>query len=749
MPIVIKGVAERKLYPKKNTPDDSGFKIYSINPLESSEQLKLNSYKNIVIKGVLPELFIGNEYEFEAEFESKNSRESYNVTKMLTQTKPKTLNDAMYFLCTVTSEQRASAILTAYPNFIEIIESKKYDQLNTDKIKGVGDKTLNKILQKAEEEYSFYDVMATTKEYNLSPAQVKKLIKFYETDEKVRIALEKNPYECLCSVSGIGFKTADVKILMKNKSFTNSVYRMTECLLYVLNKNEQNGNTYITSEELFAECYELTPECMEEWYDDALLNEKLFYHSDDYTRVAKMSTFLCEQRISDNIKKRLQISSKIYKNGIALTEQTISDEYKKVGNINLTDQQNMTIPALLSNNVVILGGYAGAGKSASCNAVVRYASDNGISFMLLAPTGRASAVLSDYTKKNAMTIHRALGAVGDYKFEYDDDHQINTDLVIVDESSMIDVHLLDALLRALPITTKILFVCDPAQIPSVGAGNVLQDMIRSNKIPVVLLDKVFRYNEGGLSYVATQVRNGKKYLTSEVVQSFGDNSDYKFIDVQDEEVIETALNQYMLLFNSGVSPLDICIVSSQKIRGYGTLELNNRIQKIVNPKKANEKTVSYIKNGIEIEFHKNDQIMNMVNNYSMQIYDATFNPIEEKYCNIFNGDTGKIIKITDDGSIYCNFDNNIVMYSKDNINTLSLGYSVTCHKMQGDSRKHIILVTPSAHTFTLNRNLIYVALTRATDNIVHIGNRRTVNIALSKSANLQRKTFLQNLLEKN
>lgn len=740
MAITIKGRATRKLFPKSTPKDDNGYKIYAFQP-DNSDGLQLNDYGNISITGILPELILHEkEYEFEVEYESKGKYQSYKVVKMLSSMKPTSGNEAMVFMCEITSPTRAKNILSIYPNFVDMVMND--EKIDCKNIKGVGDKTLAPIIKKIKAQFVYYDLITEYKDYGLTITQIKKIYAAYGSVEEIRKRMAKNPYSCLCSVGGIGFKTADAKILANNEKFRKSPFRMSECILYCLGQNELNGNTYVLCDDLYSQCKELTPECMEYFYRALENSERIFYH-EDRMRVAKMSTYQCEREVAELL-MNLAKTKTVWKdcNGVPLKSDSVDEKFKRVGDIELTDDQCKTIPALIENNVVCLCGYAGTGKSSSMNAVINWIEDNCKSYILVAPTGRAASVLSGYTDRPASTIHRALGAKGEHHFDYNQDNKLIVDIVIVDETSMADVFLMNALLRALPEWCKILFVADAAQIPSVGAGNVIQDIIRSKQFPVIMLDKVFRYGEGGLSYVATETRKGENFLSKEAKQVFGVNEDYIFEDVEDADCVNLAVKKYVQLINEGASVNDIVIISCYNKGQYGTFLINNTIQDIINPAKAKyDGRVGHTKDNTNIMFNVDDRVMMTKNNYHME---AAYEENEEY--EVFNGDFGIVKDINEYGDLICDFASDLVRFTKQDVADLLLGYSVSCHKMQGDNRKYVILVTPKSHSFMLNRNLLYVALTRAKFKLYHYGNRETVRKCLFKSENLSRKTFLEELL---
>lgn len=754
--MIIKGKVTKKLFPKTSSPSDSGFKIYAFEP-DSTDGLDINEYGNIAISGNIPSLISNHPYELEVTYEYKNGRSTYKVEKILTQVNATSGDEAFAYLSEILTPLQASALLSAYPDVIERV--KRGEDIDLSKVKGIGEKSWKKIKPKIIEQYVNYDLITEFREYELTMNQLRKLLERYEFVDNVRKEMNRNPYACLVGCTGIGFLIADDKILRKHPHFRTSRFRLTEAISYLLSQNEINGNTYMTRDDLWVATKELVPECIE-MFDLALEKSERIYYDKKDMRVARRRTYECEQSVAQML---MEFNSKTFKQkegddkvwwkpkwkdaeGNKIDSSQIDNKYKSIGGVQLTDDQQKVIPAVIDNNVILLQGWAGSGKSASCEALIKFLEDNHKAYILLAPTGRASAVLSSYTGRTSSTIHRALIPQGEGKFVFGKGNKLMADIAIIDEATMVDVYLLESLLSALPEYCKILFVADSAQIPSVGCGNIVQDMVRSKKFTTVTLDKVFRYGEGGLAYVATKVRKGEPYLNKDDVQVFGKNEDYVFVQSENETVVKNAVDKYTELYKSGVSVNDMVIVSCYNKGQYGTLIINNMIQSIVNPAKGRyDGTVGYTKDKVEIRFNVGDRVMQTVNNYHVKIYDPNDNDCDVE-CVLYNGDFGTVEEITKEGALICRFGDNLVKVSKQELNTLLLGYSVSCHKMQGDNRAHVIFVSPKAHFFMLNRNLIYVALTRAKQKLYHFGDRETVRKSLFKSENLSRKTFLEGLL---
>lgn len=317
--------------------------------------------------------------------------------------------------------------------------------------------------------------------------------------------------------------------------------------------------------------------------------------------------------------------------------------------------------------------------------------------------------------------------------------KLDYDMVIIEEFSMIDIFLLRDLLRAIEVgRTKILFIGDPAQIPSVAAGNVSYDMVNSGVIPTSLLTTVFRYGEGGLSYVATKIRNGERYLQgNKSIEVFGINKDYMFINTEQEEIHKIVSSIYNKHLKDGATIDDLMVVTAYNKGSYGTVALNKVIQDLVNPI---EEDIVVTRNGNEIIFRVDDKVMQIKNNYKAKLYNS------KKTTEIYNGDIGVIKKIENE-NIIVNIDDKDIVYSKEDVKAqLDLAYAMSIHKSQGSSINHVILVTPKAHKFFLDRNLLYVAASRSRRTLSHIGTIDVVSSSLRKSANIARNTHLKEFL---
>ena len=582
---------------------------------------------------------------------------------------------------------------------------------------------------------------------------MKKLYDEYCSVEAIRRNLRKEPYKCLTRISGIGFIKADAMLLQLEKEkridfgydLRTSPQRCSACMEYYLLENQNEGNTKMDLRDLRKMVMQYVPACAHHYVD--CLKKDDFYYNKETFDVALRETYNTEKYIAEKI-ANANNNPRIW--NINWKSYQSKDEYP------LTDEQLSALRCICNNNIMILNGFGGSGKSATSGMIIKMLEDNNIQYKLFAPTGRAAKVLSDYTERPAATIHRGLGYMPP-NWCYNEDAKLITDVVLVDEFSMTDIFLFKHLVEAIDFErTKLILVGDSAQLPSVGPGNLLHDFIRSKKIPTVTLNKIFRYGEGGLMAVATDIRNMEEYLSKEAFQVFGNNQDYTFVNVSSDKMILNVVSLYAKLLKV-YKPEDILVLSAYNKGDYGTVAINNHLQKLANKENYGSENCIEIK---DVKYYVNDIIIQTTNNYHAAIYfegmdlgelengKDIFNYKEDGFEETFipNGMIGKITSIIDKKYVIINFDGIEVVYMKDNMRDVSLGYCISIHKSQGGSAKIVMLISPSAHTFMMNSNLLYVGITRTKEKCYHLGNIETVNRAVKQKENFNRKTFMLGML---
>ena len=718
--IEIKAKITKKVFEKDN------YRIYGAVPTDSFGLVQLNQYGNFTLVGEVHELTINEEYKLTVKEEKSKYGLNYRILKVKRDIDISNLGNCETFLKEVLTARQCENILKVYPSFIQMVINN--DDIDVKKIKGVGEKSMKKIKKKIIDNFVLVDFAEKYAPYGLTFNMISKLYQKYTSLEVLEEKLAKEPYKTLLALDRVGFKVADSIILKINPAFATSSDRMRECIKFSLLENQSTGSTYMSKDDLFNKCYEFTPECMDKFVEVLKDSPDIIIHK-ELKAIALKKTYESEENVCNMI---LEMNS----------SKTIWDfdtkGFDEVDGFTLSKAQFSVVDGVCKNNVYILGGYSGCGKTASVQAVVNMCSKYNKKFLIAAPTGKASDVISKTTGKKASTIHQLLNYVPDVGFKFKEDNKLEADLIIIDEFSMVDIFLMEALLEAIDRqNTKLLLVGDFAQLPSVGAGNVAHDLVNTNVIPKTLLTEVFRYGEGGKSMIIEKMRQGKKFLEADKpLQAFGKNKDYVYVDCEGEELLNQMKYIYGKLLGSGTSIEDILILSSQNKGDYGVNNINVIIQELVNNSDIQ------IKYGNSV-FKLNDRVMQTKNNYSaVEIKDD----IESKGY-IFNGNIGTIIDIKEE-EILVDYGNKVIQYDKDDLDQLTLAYAISVHRSQGCTVKNVIFVSPPAHTFMLSRALMYVALTRAKETAYHLGKVKTINFALKKVDTKQRKTFLGHLLTK-
>ena len=541
-------IVDFKCTPERLVFNSEEYKIYgcSVNSFEYPD-IQIGKYGTCTVKGNVQELNLGVEYMVKAKEISDKYGVGYEVINIKRE-KPTTLAATRNFLYEILTPNQTDTLLEAYPDIVDRIMNNRLDDVDLNKTKGIKDYTFNVIKQKVIENFKLADLVEEFRGL-FSLSIIKKLYDKYPSVEKIKEVIRTEPYECLCRLSGIGFKTADGMLLELEKesqqcqgtdknpilffgfNLKPSYQRAKACVDYILNENEANGNTYVKVGDLKKQFEILVPE--------AISNLPIILKGDNDVIFDRESLSVCRKETYETEK---YISEKI-KEGLSINTEWDCDctKFKSLEGFDLTPNQCKTSEFMCKHNIVMLVGYGGSGKSSSTQAFVNLLKNYRKSFLLLAPTGRAAKVLAGFTGENAMTIHRGLGYMPPNDWCYNKENPVPYDVVIVDEFSMVDIFLMRKLLEAIDFNkTKLLLIGDDAQIPSVGAGNVLYDLLCYNNIPTVTLDKIFRYGKGGLSTVATDTRTGTEYLdkTKSGMQAFGEDNSYIFMALTQDKIVD-------------------------------------------------------------------------------------------------------------------------------------------------------------------------------------------------------------------
>lgn len=736
----------------RQTYNGGDYKIYAVDVnRDLYPDIKFTKYGNATIRGEIHELGTGIEYEIKAIEENTKYGYGYKVLN-IRRNKPQSATDMYVFLQEILTINQAETLYEVYPDIVERVMNNDLDDIDLNKLHGIKEYTFEIIKDKIVENFCLAEMVVEFQGL-FTLTMLKRLYEKYTSITMIKKKLREDPYKCLCGLARVGFSTADSLLLELEKlsnenvrsgkaaiiefdeNLRTSKHRCLSCMLYLLEKNEEEGHTLISITDLRNRCIKMVPACAHHFVD-CMKHEAIFYDKD--CMIASLrSTYDTEEYIADNIINGLVNKKNVW--------DFDCSKYRFINGCKLSDEQVKITENICRYNICILNGAGGTGKSFSTQAVIQMLDDNNKSVKLFSPTGKAAKVLSEYTGRAATTIHRGLGYIPPNTWCYDKENKLDCDVLIIDEFSMADIFLFRHVIDAVDFRrTKLLLVGDNAQLPSVSCGNLLHDFMESQIIPTVTLTKVFRYGEGGLMKVATDVRFCKKYLENitDRFTYFGNNRDYAFINVGSDIIVKNTVALYKKLLESGYKVEDIQVLTAYKKGDCGQIAINNHLQKVANP---NYGSADCMKVG-ETVYFKGDLVIQNVNNYHAKLF-VDNDWCEEDEIFIANGETG-IVEDVFQNYVLINFDGIRVKYQRNDMQTIGLGYCITIHKSQGSSIKVVILLTPQAHTYMLNSNLIYVGLTRMREKCFHLGNVDTVNKAVKKKANLVRNTSMQNLLKK-
>ena len=742
------------------------FRIFGCVPLDESP-VKLSKYHNFTITGSLGMLEQGNEYTLELEETTGKYGLQYNVISVpsFDTFDIKDINDLddkteLTMLNNIMSPSQAQYMNDAYPNFIRkclLGEEKDIDYHN---IYNVAEYRLNSYIEKVNSLFKYFKLMNDNKDFELNYGDCTKICEQYSSIELAQKSLNINPYLVLCGILDWSFPKADNVVLKARPKFKDSDVRCEYLMLHLLKENENDGNTRILGNILATYVNDWDNELLKRMKNVAINSPNIYYDTDTKD-LSIMGTYLAECSIAYELKYRLD------------NPRVLDIDYMKYqhGEFDLTDEQMGILKLMCEQDVAMLVGYSGSGKSTTVQAIVSLLEDNDLTYTLLAPTGIASRRLKETTHRSASTIHKKLA----------NDGIIDTDVVLIDEVSMVGVELFAHLLTSLAGSTKVIMVCDNEQLASISCGNIVTDILKSNKKPVAKLTKVCRYGTAGLAPVATDIRNGQDYL-SHSIDKF---NDYKFIPIEPNP-INQIIEEYKKLLDS-YSYKDILVLSPFNVGTFGTYAINSRIQAEVNPPKPNEnfmiRKIKDAPNG-EILFRVGDKVINKKNNYNAKTedyiefnrvlkqmeyqledikeFDGEFSDEYYDYMDrineykasapnqtfIMNGEIGYIKAIDKEKNVYVQFEEVMIVCESADLQNLLLAYAISIHGVQGAESQAVMVITHPQHKKLLTKNLLYVADTRAKNYLVEIGDKATINHALSISETQNRKTWLYDLLIK-
>lgn len=610
---------------------------------------------------------------------------------------------------------QAESCHAAYPHFVSMVLNGEADKLDYRKIRGVGKVLLPRYIDKIKTINKRVEFMGETYAWGIEHDEdINKIAATYKNVYEFSKDINANPYAIMINLLEWSFDRADRAITKKTTKWLDSYERCEAATIYALKHNELDGNTRMQAKMLFDMVKQKAPQCVHHLLDVVTKSAQVHYDAPSQN-TALQATYSAEQHIADVIKKKIA-NPHYYPMGW--------QKFTNVDGLELTDEQARILEMACKQDVMMLTGSAGTGKSATTKAIIEMLESNNYTYTLLSPTGIAAKRLREATGREASTIHMFLtcdGNLGDY--------------VLIDEMGMVSVHLLSMLFDKVTDTTKIIFIADPSQLASIACGNIVEDMLDSGIVPVCNLTKVFRYNTSGIITIATDVRNG---VNDHLTDTF---TDYKFIET-DTLVIKQIEQEYARLLADGYSKDDVLILSPFNKGDVGSLAINAAIQDKFNPNELS--TVGHTVNNTPIYFKVGDKVINKKNEYAMTL-------VDDDTAFVANGDIGTVMEIVPDEKepyIIVRYDCGDCIVDKAHIKNTLLAYAISIHSCQGSQAKAVIVVIDRSHVRMLSRNLCYTAVSRAQEKLVLIGYEAAIQEGLKVQEEKERDTELKEMLIK-
>lgn len=594
-------------------------------------------------------------------------------------------------------------------------------------VRGISEKKAREIAAQITEKADMRRAMIFLQKYGISLNLGAKIYQKYK--ESVYSVLQENPYRLAEDISGVGFKIAD-EIAGRIGIHTDSDYRIRSGLLYTLLQATGEGHVYLPKDRLFmraAELLDVDASYMEKHLMDLSIDRKLILKEQEGEVIVYPSQYYYLELNTARMLNELNI---LCPGDETLVQRRIAQIEKETGTT-LDEMQKRAVTEAAGHGLLILTGGPGTGKTTTINAIIRFFAGEGAELRLAAPTGRAAKRMTEATGYEAQTIHRLLELTGmpdeeregqPVHFDRNAENPLDADVIIIDEMSMVDIHLMHSLLMAVTAGTRLILVGDENQLPSVGPGNVLHDIIRCKLFPVVELTKIFRQaSESDIVVNAHRINRGEQVVLN------NKSRDFFFLKRYDADIIIRvliALIQEKLPRYVEAKPFEIQVLTPMRKGLLGVERLNQILQRYLNPPDTEKKE----KECGQSLFREGDKVMQVKNNYQLEweVRGKYGIPVE-KGVGVFNGDTGILKEINEfSETAEVEFeDGRYAQYSFKQLDELELAYAITIHKSQGSEYPAVVMPLLSGPRMLLNRNLLYTAVTRARRCVTVVGNEET------------------------
>lgn len=733
--IKVKANVSKKLFYNNS----SSYGVYSFKPLQNDVNLDIDpKFNTFVVAGNTFELMEGKDYDLEIEeTESKKYGKGYGFISVKLE-QPISIEDQQEYIRSMINPAHAEAIIDKYPNE-KIIDLFREDKIDYSDIKGIGKKKYERIKEILLDNLDIQNAIVSLKELNITYNSMKKLIEHYGSPELVVQKVNENIYS-LCAVRSFSFKKVDEYAMNRGDSKT-SKERIEACLSFLLDAEESNvGSCYMTIPTIIEKAKELLT-IERSHIESAIsnLDSKQFYI--DETRIANMSTYRTELSIYKELQRLLKSKSKVNTNNVDDKIKQIEEEQ----GFEFTDEQRKAILMTIDNNVLVINGKGGTGKSTILKGIVK-AFDQ-YNHVACALSGKASNVLVQ-NGLNGQTIHRTLGlGTGDNESHKTESGELEYQIVILDETSMVNGSLFNQLICSVGNGYKFIIVGDDGQLDAIGYSAVFRDLLRNGDIPRIELTKVHRQAaKSGILSAANEIREGNQILKSNQYGStkFGELKDHLVYSVNDRDSVKDLTLNISKKF-IGKNLLDFQVITGRKSGGgLSVKELNIELQQMFNPNYSSD--LKLLSNGYT--YYIGDKVIQTGNNYNaknqygdeLTVFNGTIGIIKDIRIGT-DEDTGKPVNL-----VHIDFEGvkDRVVYSEvsGDMNKVELAYAITVHRSQGSTIKHIIFAFDYASYKLLSRGFAYTGITRASKGAVTICELNALRHAIKTDASNTRKTFL-------
>ena len=610
-------------------------------------------------------------------------------------------------------------------------------------VKGISQRKAMENADQVNEKRDLRQAMIFLQQYGISTTLAVKIYNTY--GQEVYSILKENPYRMADDVDGVGFRTAD-EIAARVGIRTDSDFRIRSGIQYALLQASNEGNTYLPMPELTQRAsalLEIEPEYIEKHYMNLAMDRKIIMRQvDDVTQIYASAFFYMEANTATML-KQLDATFDVPDIEIEARLRQIEKQTK----MDLDEHQVEAVKEAVRNGVLVITGGPGTGKTTTINTIIKYFESEGMDIFLAAPTGRAAKRMSETTGFEARTIHRMLelngGVEGNAGFERNEQNPLETDVIIIDEMSMVDISLMHSLLKAIVAGTRLILVGDVNQLPSVGPGNVLKDIIDSKLFHTVMLTKIFRQ-----ASTSDIIVNAHKINRGEPVELDNKSMDFFFLKRYDaDKIINVTLQLILQKLPKfvGASMMDIQVLTPMRKGLLGVERLNTVLQMYLNPPDKRKKEKEH---GTTL-FREGDKVMQIKNNYQLEWeIRSKYGLCIDKGTGVFNGDTGIIEEINDfaETVTVCFDEGRMVEYPFKLLEELELAYAVTIHKSQGSEYPAVVIPLLTGPRMLMNRNLLYTAVTRAKKCVTIVGNDTTFEQMIANNSQLKRYSGLRDRL---